>query len=203
MPTVSNNDSNRDLSERLLGGVLARFHALPRAGRWAAVAGVLFGGFALLNNVLWPIADRLDSRADRLALVLSRAADRAEGLPDEVSEAVLAHGPNAVPRSETDGKEKLAAAIAEIFKKKGINPGQDVRPAQSLPQAVLPEVVAEIRFEGTPETVTAVLAEFEASSAIDAIGDIRLTYNPSTKRVNVQVSLEKWGVLFSSGRGGA
>jgi len=215
MPTASHNDSNRDFAERLLGEVLARYHALPRAGRWAAIAAVIFGGFALLNNVLWPIADRINGRADRLAIVLSRAADRAEGLPDELSETVLAHGPNSVPRSETDGKEKLASAIAEIFKKKGINPGQDIRPAQSLPQAVLPEVVAEvggtrmgktvaeIRFEGTPDAVTAVLAEFEASSAIDAIGDVRLNYNPSTKRVTAQVSLEKWGVLFSSGRGGA
>ena len=144
MPTASHNDSNRDFAERLLGGVLARYHALPRAGRWAAIAAVIFGGFALLNNVLWPIADRINGRADRLAIVLSRAADRAEGLPDELREAVLAHGPNSVPRSETDGKEKLASAIAEIFKKKGINPGQDIRPAQSLPQAVLPEVVAEV-----------------------------------------------------------
>ena len=63
--------------------------------------------------------------------------------------------------------------------------------------------VAEIRFEGTPEVVSAILAEFEASPAIDAIGDLRLTYSASTKRVTAQVSLEKWGVLFSSVRGGA
>ena len=215
MSNANSNDSNRDFAERLLGGVLTRFHALPRAGRWAVLAGVAFGGFALLNNVLWPIADRIKGRADRLEVVLKRAADRAEGLPDDLAEAVLAHGPNSVPRSETDGKEKLAAAIAEILKKKGVSPGQDVRPAQSLPQNVLPEIVAEvggtrmgksvaeIRFEGTPEVVSAILAEFEASPAIDAIGDLRLTYSASTKRVTAQVSLEKWGVLFSSVRGGA
>ncbi len=122
MSNANSNDSNRDFAERLLGGVLTRFHALPRAGRWAVLAGVAFGGFALLNNVLWPIADRINGRADRLEVVLKRAADRAEGLPDDLAEAVLAHGPNSVPRSETDGKEKLAAAIAEILKKKGVKP---------------------------------------------------------------------------------
>ena len=215
MSNANSTDHNRDFAERLLGGVLTRYHALPRAGRWAVLAGVAFGGFALLNNVLWPIADRINGRADRLEVVLKRAVDRADGLPDELAEAVLAHGPNSVPRSETDGKEKLAAAIADILKKKGVSPGQDVRPAQSLPQNVLPEIVAEvggtrmgksvaeIRFEGTPEVVSAILAEFEASSAIDAIGDVRLTYNANSKRVTAQVSLEKWGVLFSSGRGGA
>ena len=67
--------------------VLERYNALPRSGRWAVIAGVALGGFMLLDSVLWPIADGLNRRADRLELALTRAADRAEGLPDEVVEA--------------------------------------------------------------------------------------------------------------------
>ena len=119
-----------------------------------------------------------------------------------------------MPKLESIGKDKLAGAIAEIFKKKNINPGQDVRPAQPLPASVLPDIaaslggvmgktVAEVRFEGTPDAVLAVLNELDNSNAIDAIGDLRLNYSAATKRVSVQMSLEKWGVVRKSGRGGA
>ena len=49
----------------------------------------------------------------------------------------------------------------------------------------------------------AVLNELDNSNAIDAIGDLRLNYSAATKRVSVQMSLEKWGVVRKSGRGGA
>lgn len=197
----------------LFARILDRYNALPRAARWGVIAVTGFGGFLLLDSVLWPIADDLNRSADRMQSVLNRAADRAEGLPDDVVNAAVSHGPNSVPKLEKAGKDQLANAVAEIFKKRGINQGQDVR-AQPLPQSVLPDIasalggtmgksVVEVRFEGTPDTVMAVLSEFDASPSIDAIGDLRMNYNPSTKRVGVQMTLEKWGVIQSTARGGA
>jgi hypothetical protein len=174
------------------------------------------GGFLLLDSVIWPLADTYNARADRYQLLLDKAAERANELPGEVVDAALAHGAMSVPASEEAGKEKLTAAIAEVFKKRSINLGQDVRPAQVLPQTVLPKLVAEkapggrmgksvaeIRFEGTPEQVMGILVDLESSESVDAIGDLRMNYNATTKRVNVQMSLEKWGVIPAGTRGGA
>jgi hypothetical protein len=209
-PTNNNSARSRDPFERALHA----YHQLPRAGRWGAIGVIALGGFFVLDSVLWPIADDMNRRADRMELVLKRASARSEGLPSDVEQSVLAHGPNTVPKAETSGKEKLAAAIAEVFKKKNINPGQDVRPAQPLPGSVMPDVasalggtmgktVAEVRFEGSPEAVLSVISDLDANPAIDAIGDLRLNYNPGTKRVGVQMTLEKWGVVKKTARGGA
>jgi hypothetical protein len=204
--------TSRDPFER----ALRWFGGLPRAGRWGVAAGLLMGGFLLLDTVVWPLADTYNARADRYQLLLNKAAERANELPGEVVDAALAHGAMSVPASEEAGKEKLTAAIAEVFKKRSINLGQDVRPAQVLPQTVLPKLVAEkapggrmgksvaeIRFEGTPEQVMGILVDLESSESVDAIGDLRMNYNATTKRVNVQMSLEKWGVIPAGTRGGA
>ncbi len=198
----------------LLEQALVRYHALERASRWGVLAALALGGFYLLDGVLWKIADDMNQRSDRLEAVLQRAADRAEGLPDEVVQSALALGPVAVPKTESAGKEKLAAAIAEAFKKRSINPGQHVRSAQSLPPNILPTIagplggsmgksVAEVRFEGSPDAVLGVLAELDSSDSIDAISDLKLNYSPLTKRVTVIMSLEKWGVTRKTSRGGA
>lgn len=190
-----------------------RFAVLPRAAKWGVLACLGMGGFFALDSFLWPYADALNARADRMQLVLNRAADRAEGLPSDVKRAALAYGPNSVPIDEQRGKDQLAGAIAEIFKKRGVNQGQDIRPAQSLPASVLADVaaarggdrmgksVAEVRFEGTPDAVLSIISDFESSASIDAIGDLRLNYNATTKRVGVQMTLEKWGVMNGSGGG--
>jgi hypothetical protein len=48
-----------------------------------------------------------------------------------------------------------------------------------------------------------ILVDLESSESVDAIGDLRMNYNATTKRVNVQMSLEKWGVIPAGTRGGA
>ena len=91
--------------------------------------------------------------------------------------------------------------------------GLDVRPSQPLPDSVLPEVaaalggkmgrtVADLRFEATPDATTAIIGALDASAAIDAISDLRLSYNAGTKRVGVQMTVEKWGVTRKNARTG-
>ncbi len=196
--------------------VLDRYQGLPRAARWGVVAVVAMGGFMLLDSVIWPAADELNSKADRYEALLVRASSRADELPGNVVYAAIAYGGTSVPTLEEAGKEKLTAAIAEIFKKRNINLGQDVRPAQVLPQTVLPKIVAEkapggrmgrtvveIQFDAQPDVVTAILNELEQSEAVDAIGDVRMSYNGGTKRVTVKMSVEKWGVVPTNQGGGA
>ena len=124
-------------------------------------------------------------------------------------------GPNSAPRLEAETKSKLSAAIDATLRKKDIRSyGLDMRPAQALPSSVLPDVAARIggvmgrltadlRFEATPEAATAVVAALDADPAVDAISDLRITYRRDTRRVSVQMTVEKWGVMRKSQRGGA
>jgi hypothetical protein len=122
---------------------LERYRALPRSGKWIAAAGVALTGWLLLDSVLWPIADKLNARADNMAGVLERAASRAESLPGNAADAAVVLGPNSSPRPEAETKAKLSAAVDAALKKKSItNYGFDMRVAQALPQTVLPDVAA-------------------------------------------------------------
>jgi len=210
MPTLSSHTSAGGLADRAFNGYLG----LPRAGRWLVLAVIGFGGFTVLDSWAWPLADKLSSRADRLETVLQRASQRADGLPRDVREAAVAFGPNAVLGDEASGKERLTALIAEIFKKRNISQGQDVRPGQPLPSSIaqtlgsisdakLGKTVAELQFKATPDAVLAIVAELEASPEVDAIGDIRLDYDPKDKRVGVQLTVEKWGFQTGAKGGGA
>ncbi|MEY3021115.1 MAG: hypothetical protein RIS86_311 [Planctomycetota bacterium] len=193
---------------------LARFRALPRAGKWGVGAAIAFGGFWFLDSVAWPQADAIDLRTDRLEATLARAAARAEELPEEVVRSAIVHGENAIPRAESVGKEQLATTIDEALRANGVsNYGLDVRPSQPLPDSVLPEVaasqggkmgrtVADLRFEATPDATTAIIAALDSSASIDAISDLRLSYNAGTKRVGVQMTVEKWGVVRRNARTG-
>lgn len=210
MPSASSSIPSGGLFDRACNG----FVRLPRAGRWVVLATLAFGGFTVLDSWAWPLADKLSNRADRLEKVLQRAATRAEGLPRDVRDSVIAYGPNGVLGDEATGKERLTALIAEVFKKRNISQGQDVRPGQPLPATIaqnlgsisdakLGKTVAELQFKASPDAVLAIIAEFEASPEVDAIGDLRLDYDAKDKRVGVQMTLEKWGFLHGAKGGGA
>jgi len=182
------------------------YRGLPRAGRWGMTAGVVLIGFVLLDSVFWPFADQLNARADRLKLTLEGAATRAEGLPDAVAATAVAHGPNAPMVFEAQGMKKLAEAIDSVLRAKGVTKyGQDIRRAQPMnsgPASAagaalggqLTRTVADVSFDASPNDATAIVAALDAHESVDCITDLKLTYIPATKRVKVQMLLEKWGV---------
>lgn len=209
-PTISSTE--RDPFAR----TISWFGALPRAGKWGVAAAVLFGGFMLLDEAIWPIADRMNERSDRWEALLARASERAEGLPPDIAANAIAYGPNEVPEDEARGMRKLAASVDAILRKKGVTKySQDIRRGQQLGTDVLGDIagplggtmgrtVADISFEATPDDVTGIIADLDGSADIDAITDLKLTYAPATRRVAVQMSVEKWGVLKRTPkRGGA
>lgn len=196
--------------------VISWFGALPRAAKWGVIAGALFGGFLVLDEAIWPIADRMNERSDRWVAMLDRAAERADGLPPEIAANAIAYGPNEVPEDEARGMRKLAATVDGVLRKKGVSKySQDLRRGQQLGTDVLGDIagplggtmgrtIADISFEAAPDDVTAIIADLDGSADIDAITDLKLTYAPATKRVAVQMSVEKWGVLKRTPkRGGA
>jgi len=209
-PTTSSTE--RDPFAR----AIAWFGMLPRAGKWGVAAGVLFGGFMLLDEAIWPIADRMNERSDRWEALLSRASERAEGLPPDIAANAIAYGPNEVPKDEARNMDRLAPLVDAILRKKGVTKySLDTRRGQQLGTDVLGDIagplggtmgrtVADIAFEASPDDVTGIVADLDGRAEIDAITDLKLTYVPATKRVAVQMSVEKWGVLKRTPkRGGA
>jgi hypothetical protein len=187
----------------------ALFAALPRVGKWivAALALLLFS--QVFQYVVRPITDDLDKRADRAAKLLAGASGRAEKLPDDVARRAVVFGPNAVPGRDVSEKERFSNAIAAIMKKHGVSDayGFDARPL-ALSGDVLPRVAArfggsmartaaELKFSGSPETVSKVIADIDSSPFVDAITDVRLTYKD--RRVSAVLSIERWGVSVKGG----
>ena len=214
-PNALSNPSSGAAARDPFARLLERYHGLPRSGKWIAAAGVALAGWLLLDSVLWPLADKLNARADNMAGVLERAAARAESLPGNAADAAVVLGPNSSPRPEAETKAKLSAAVDAALKKKSItNYGFDMRVAQALPQTVLPDVAArgggqmgrlaaDLRFEATPDAASSVIATLDSDPAVDAISDLRITYRKDTKRVAVQMTVEKWGIVKKTQRGGA
>ena len=64
-------------------------------------------------------------------------------------------------------------------------------------------LAADLRFEATPDAASAVITALDSDPAIDAISDLRITYRKDTKRVAVQMTVEKWGIVKKTQRGGA
>ena len=85
--------------------------------------------------------------------------------------------------------------------------GLDSKPASAAGAALggqLTRTVADVSFDASPNDATAIVAALDAHESVDCITDLKLTYAPATKRVAVQMSVEKWGVLKRTPkRGGA
>ncbi len=198
--------AKQGVEERLL----ARFMALPRVGKWVALAAVGAGVYLAFEAVIWPTSESFDNRADRYASVLSRAAMRAEGLPSSVVASATVHGPNMAPELESVAKTKLAEAVTDIMKTHGASFGWSLR-WNSLGGGVMPTVaaelggtmaraIAEVDFEAAPETATRIIHDIDRDPAVDAITDLRISYLDKTRRVKVTMTVERWGVQVRGGR---
>lgn len=185
------------------------FAALPRVGKWIAVAAALYIVFLLFQFVVWPVSDDLNEEADRAAGLLQAAGARAEELPGDIADRAVVFGPNSVPGREISEKERFSNAVAAIMKKHGVADayGFDARP-QALSGDVLPRVsaqfggkmsrtVAELKFSASPDTVSKIIADLDSSPFVDAISEVRLTYKD--RRVNAVLSIERWGVATTGG----
>lgn len=189
--------------------VYAAFDALPRIGKWIAAALALLVVSQVFRLVIQPVTSDLNTRADRAAQLLKAASTRAEELPEDVAGRAVVFGPNAVPGRDITEKERFSNAIAAIMKKHGVADayGFDARPL-ALSGDILPRVAAqfggsmgrtaaELKFSGSPETVSKVIADIDASPFVDAITDVRLTYKD--RRVSAVLSIERWGVAVKGG----
>jgi hypothetical protein len=205
--TARSRSARRDLAQEAVD----RFEALPRVGKWIALAAIGAGVLLFFREVIGPRVEQLNTRADRTASLLEASARRANDLPSTIADRVVVYGPNSVPGREAAVKEKFANSVADILGKRGISQyGFDVRSSQSLAGNILPMVaaelsgtmrrtIAELKFEASGETVNGVISDLERSPEVDAITDLRLSYSSKTRRVSAAVTIERWGVSPQGG----
>jgi len=189
--------------------LLERFSALPRAGKWVALAVLGAGLYLVFNEFVWPRAEAFNNRADRYARVLSRAAAYADGLPGNIAASATVHGPNMAPELESVAKSKLAESVAGIMRTHGVNFGWNLRWNQ-IAGSVMPSLaaelggtmhraVAEIEFEAAPDIATRIIHDIDREPAVDAITDVKINYLDKTRRVKVTMTVERWGVQVVGG----
>ncbi len=182
-----------------LDRALAWFDLQERAIKWAAIAIPVLVAYLILDYGFWQVSSNLAIRGDRIERVIAASKKRSASIEGSVESAVRAFGPVDAPASKDDGADALSTSIAAIFKQNNTNYGLGIREqrisSRSLESAVgskIEKVVAEIRFEATPDAASAIIAQLEAAPEIDSISDLKLNYQPQTRRVTVQLSAEAW-----------
>ncbi|MSR40316.1 MAG: hypothetical protein EXS10_00215 [Phycisphaerales bacterium] len=170
-----------------------------RAIKWAAIAIPILVAYLILDYGFWQVSSGLAARGDRIESAIASSKQRASTISGAIESSVRAFGPVDAPANKDEGANALTTSIAAIFKANNTNFGLGLREqrigSRELEGAVgsrIEKVVAEIRFEATPDTVSAIIAQLEAAPEIDSISDLKLNYQPQTRRVAVQLSAEAW-----------
>ncbi|MBL9119419.1 MAG: hypothetical protein JNL80_05860 [Phycisphaerae bacterium] len=193
---------------------LDRYRQAPSIYQWAiAIAlGVMVWLFA--EDFVWSTAARWNEENARMQTALEEGANRAE-LLSGVRDAIPPVGRIVVPRAEKDGTEELLRAINKVLEEQKIDkesierqvrPGGNMAPPPELVQLVgegtkLGKVVGEVRFSATQEKVIKVIAGLEAEEMIESISRLKLSREPSSKKVGVTLTVEAWVQLDRKNRG--
>ena len=193
---------------------LDRYRQAPSIYQWAiAIAlGVMVWLFA--EDFVWSTAARWNEENARMQTALEEGANRAE-LLSGVRDAIPPVGRIVVPRAEKDGTEELLRAINKVLEEQKIEkesierqvrPGGNMAPPPELVQLVgegtkLGKVVGEVRFSATQEKVIKVIAGLEATEMIESISRLKLSREPSSKKVGVTLTVEAWVQLDRKSRG--
>lgn len=170
-----------------------------RAIKWAAIAIPILAAYIILDYGFWTLSSALATRGDRIEAAIAVSKTRESKLQGDVKSSVRAFGPVDAPASRDTGASALTGSIAAVFKQHNTTYGLTIREqrigSRDLESAVgtkIDKVVAELRFEASPDAASAIIAQLEAAPEIDSISDLKLNYQPQTRKVTVQLSAEAW-----------
>jgi len=188
-----------------------RIRSLPRPAQVGIVVVALIAGWWICRDTVWAWAGGFSREAEEMRDLLARGRDQTDRRLLSVRDAVIAHGAVQPPRRPADGSAQLAQEATRIIK---VNEGvsnfkYEARTATKLPPSALREVIgdrqraeraiAELQFEASPEIVSRVIADLEASPSIDAISTLRLQRLDGPKKLRVKMIIEAWVVGSETG----
>lgn len=182
---------------------LARWRGLsPGARLGVGLLAVLLAWLAL-DQWSWSLARDWSSEADRIERAIEDSRTLASDIPASVTSAAELFGPIEPPTGESEGAEALAQAVVEAVKRQNLsNYSFDAQRASTSlagapvmiggsPQR-LSKVSGEVQFEASPEQAAKVIADLEASPAIETISAVRLQRRDADRKVMVRLTVEAW-----------
>lgn len=198
-----------------MNAIIARIAALPRAARWALVAGAFVLGYFVVIEPVIDASARAGARADSMQAGLHRRLDAAGERSSASQQLALAASQFGLPLAP-GGAERasaLNARIEAIFRDRMVsNLSIKARAPSSLPRTAMvggvPEgkqvqrLVLDVEFEADPKVAIAVIADLEQTREVASVGRVNMRRLEREGRKIVQVSLapEAW---ILSARGAA
>lgn len=201
--------------------LLDRFNQLPRSMRWLLIAVLVVVGVFVVDDYVWSQAREWRDQAARLEsdLAAARAASTRLAEVDRMKAAIENLGPVRVPRPlpDAEGRDTAALnnAVNEVLKKYPVsNDRFDAKGVNRLPTGVLLGLISgnqraayvsgELKFEGNPDDVIAIIADLEASADIDAVSTVRIAKaTGAARRLSVTLTVEAWTISAGGGGGAA
>lgn len=187
-----------------------RIRSWPRIAQVGAAVAVLVGGWWLCRDTVWAWAGTYSDNAAELRDLLARERDQNERRIRSARDSVVAHGRVQAPRRPAEGAAMLAQEATRIIKQNNgvANYKYEARTATRLPASALRDVIgdrraervtADLQFEATPEIVSKIISELEASPEIDSISTLRLQRVEAGKKLRVKMVIEAWVIGGDAG----
>ncbi|MFM9996103.1 MAG: hypothetical protein ACKVU4_09915 [Phycisphaerales bacterium] len=178
------------------------YRTLPRAARWGvlALAGVL-AYFVVVEPVMdqtnaW--ASKANARADAIALVRSGG-----GAEDDAVSLGLKQFGNVLPPG--DPRERAVAfhtKVLEVIEKHGVKNHTSTNRNAPLsrgplltalaPANTVDRLIREVKFEATPETLAAVIADLERTPEVAAVTRVQVRKGENGRMVQATIDAEAW-----------
>lgn len=198
-----------------------RFRFMPRAVRWLVWFGAFILGYFVVVEPAMDHAARLDAAADALATSIRRERELATtGAP------IAALGAPAVPATAPQAQQALRSRVNALLESQGlaadVNERQSpLRSAEESTKAViatltppaytLERFTLDLTLEGSPSSITALIADLEQAPEVAAIGRIDLRRavrsqgdgggGGGSRRLRAVIAVESW-VLVPAARSG-
>jgi hypothetical protein len=190
-----------------LDSLIQSFRELPRAARWAGLAGLAIALFLAWDSFIRPVASDWAAAADDLQRDLATVrsgAELARSFNRRASrQTILAHGPVDLPASKAEAESALSRTVNEVLAEHRVSDTDlNLSWQGNLPKNALPSIArgrkiarlkVELSFESAPEDAIAILAAFESRRDVESVSQVRLT-KESGRKLKVRMSLETWAL---------
>lgn len=165
---------------------LTRFRALPRAARWAILAGIAFGAYFLVIEPLLDRTNRFDARADAIEDNLRRAGRLADQDSDEgrlVINGMQAFGRPQPPNAASARPEAVQRVVDQVLESHGVANRTKTERSSTITgdraralaaDGRLERSIIEVSFEAPQEVVAAIIADLERSPGISSISRVKI-----------------------------
>lgn len=197
-------------ASRTSGGLTARWLGMPRALRWAVLAGFGIGAyFGAVEPALGMMA-RWNSRADVKESDLTKFDNERRSrqeMDDKATLGVSRFGIVEAPgeageRSQAFNQKVSSILVANGAKKSTTNAREVSLPSNSVlvrdmgPDYTVQRLVSDIQFDGEPEQVAKIIAEMESAPEIASVSRVDIKQisgeTEGGRLVHAMISVEAW-----------